>query len=108
MQVRWKLLAALTLMAMPLVAQMSKPKYLFDSDHMCKATLADGTAYEVWDPLLVTEWNAKPSYLPVRGLYKPGSGEFLWRASVGFSDKQHASETMEKPHSHCRQSLRFS
>jgi hypothetical protein len=57
--------------------------------------LADGTAYEVWDRLLVTEWNGKPSYLPVRGLYRPGSGEFLWRASVGFTDKEHASEMME-------------
>jgi len=33
MQIRWKLLAALMLMAMPLSAPMSKPKYLSDSDH---------------------------------------------------------------------------
>ena len=83
MQIRWKLLAALALMSMPLGAQASRPKYLYDLDHMCKATLADGTAYEVWDRLFLTEWNGKTSYLPVRGLYRPGSGEFLWRASVG-------------------------
>jgi hypothetical protein len=75
-----------------------KPTYLSGSDHMCKATLTDGTEYEVWDRLLVTErWNGKPSYLPVRGLYRPGSGEFLWRASAGFSDKGHAIKMMEKP-----------
>lgn len=98
MQVRWKLSAALMLLAMPLSAQTLKPKYLSHSDSMCKATLADGTKYEVWDRLLVTEWEGKPNYLPVRGLYRPGSGEFLWRASVGFLDEEHASATMEKPH----------
>ena len=108
MQIRWKLLATLILMEVPLSAQTSGPRYLSDWDYMCKATLADGTKYEVWDRLLLTDWQGKPIYLPVRALYRPGSGEFLWRASVGFSDKQHASETMEKPHSHCRQSLRFS
>jgi hypothetical protein len=97
MQIRWKLLSALILTAMPLSAQTSRPKYLSDSDHMCKATLADGTAYEVWDRVLVAEWDGKPSYLPVRGLYRPGSGEFLWRCSGGFSDKKPASEMMEKP-----------
>jgi hypothetical protein len=97
MQTRWKLLAALVLMSMSLSAQTSKPKYLSDSDHMCKATLANGTAYEVWDRLLLTKWNGKPSYLPVRGLYRSGSGEFLWRTSVGFSDQEHAIEMMEKP-----------
>jgi len=97
MQIRWKSLAALILMLEPLSAQTSKPRYLPESDHMCKATLADGTQYEMWDRLLVTEWQGKPSYLPVRGLYRPGSGEFLWRTSVGFSDKEHAIVMMEKP-----------
>jgi hypothetical protein len=81
MQIRWKLLSALILTAMPLSAQTSRPKYLSDSDHMCKATLADGTAYEVWDRVLVTEWDGKPSYLPVRGLYRPGSGSFFGAAA---------------------------
>jgi hypothetical protein len=97
MQIRWKPLAALILMVVPLSAQTSEPRYLSDWDHMCKATLADATKYEVWDRLLVTEWQGKPSYLPVRGLYRPGSGEFLWRASVGFVDKEHAVAMMEKP-----------
>jgi hypothetical protein len=97
MQIRWKLLAALVLMAVPLSAQTSEPRYLSDWDHMCKATLGDGTKYEVWDRLLVTERQGKPIYLPVRGLYRPRSGEFLWRASVGFVDKEHAIATMEKP-----------
>ena len=44
MQIRWKLLAALALMAMPLGAQSSKTRYLRDANHMCRATLADGTA----------------------------------------------------------------
>lgn len=97
MQIRRELLAALIVIVVPLNAQTSKSRYLSDLDHMCKATLTDGTGYVVWDRLLVTEWNGKPSYLPVRGLYRPGSGEFLWRASVGFSDKEHAVEMMEKP-----------
>ncbi|HXE34384.1 MAG TPA: hypothetical protein VN087_10765 [Verrucomicrobiae bacterium] len=97
MQIRWKSLAALILMGVPLNAQTSKPRYLSDWDHMCKATLADGTKYEVWDRLLVTEWQGKPSYLPVRGLYRPGSGEFLLRAGLGFVDKEHAIAMMEKP-----------
>jgi hypothetical protein len=98
MQIRWKILAALILVVVPLRAQTSAPKYLSHWDDMCKATLADGTKYEVWDRLLVTEWQGKPSYLPVRGLYTPGSGAFLWRASMGFSDEEHATETMAKPH----------
>ena len=98
MQIRRKLLAGLILMVVPLSAQTSEPRNLSDWDHMCKATLADGRKYEVWDRLLVTEWwNGKPSYLPVRGLYRPGSGEFLLRASGGFVDKEHAIAMMEKP-----------
>jgi hypothetical protein len=97
MQIQWKPLAALILMAVPLSAQTSEPQYLSDWDHMCKATLADGTKYEMWDRLLVTEWQGKPIYLPVRGLYRPRSGEFLLRASVGFVDKEHAITMMEKP-----------
>jgi hypothetical protein len=97
MQIRWKPLAALILMVVPLSAQTSEPRYLSHWDHMCKATLADGTKYEVWDRLLVTAWQGKPSYLQVRGLYRPGSGEFLLRASMGFVDKEHAVATMEKP-----------
>lgn len=97
MQIRWTLLGVLILMAVPLNAQTSEPGYLSHWDHMCKATLADGTKYEVWDRLLVTEWQGKPSYLPVRGLYRPGSGEFLLRASVGFVDREHAIAVMEKP-----------
>jgi hypothetical protein len=97
MHILWKLLSALILVVVPLSAQTSEPRYLSDWDHMCKATLADGTKYEVWDRLLVTKWQGKPSYLPVRGLYRPGSGEFLLRASVGFVDKEHAVAMMEKP-----------
>jgi len=98
MPIRWKQLAALVLMAMPLNAQKSEPRYLSHWDHMCTAILADGTKYELWDRLLVTEWQGKVAYLPVRGLYRPHSGEFLLRASAGCVDKEHASEAMEKPH----------
>jgi hypothetical protein len=97
MQMRWKLLGALMLMAMPLSAQTSKPKYQPHSNSVCKATLADGTTYEVWDRVLVAEWEGKPSYVPVRALYKPGSGVFLWHWSLGFSDMASASEMMDKP-----------
>ena len=99
MQIRWKLLTALMLMptAMSLSAQTLKPKYQPHSDSECNATLADGTTYEVWDRVLVTEWEGKRSYVPVRALYKPGTGEFLWHWSLGFSDMENASEMMDKP-----------
>jgi hypothetical protein len=97
MQIRWKLVAALMLMAMPLSGQTLKPKYQPHSDSVCKATLADGTTYEVWDRVVETEWEGKPSYVPVRALYKPGSGKLLWRWSLGFTDMEHASEVMDKP-----------
>ena len=44
-----ELLAVLLLVAMSLNAQSSKPRYLPKPNHMCKATLADGAKYEVWD-----------------------------------------------------------
>ena len=97
MQIRWRLSAALMLIAMPLSAQTSKPKYQSHSDSVCKATLADGTTYEVWDRVLVAEWEGKPSYVPVRALYKPGSGVFLWHWSLGFTDFVNAREIMNKP-----------
>ena len=54
---RWSFLAVLLLVAMSLNAQSSKPRYLPKPNHMCKATLADGAKYEVWDRILVTEAN---------------------------------------------------
>jgi len=58
-------------MAMPVSAQSSKARYLRDADHMCRATLGDGTAYEVWNRVLVTEWKAQPLYVKVWGYYRP-------------------------------------
>ncbi len=73
---RWSFLAVLLLVAMSLNAQSSKPRYLPKPNHMCKATLADGAKYEVWDRILVTEANGRPAYLPVRAHCKPGTGEY--------------------------------
>jgi hypothetical protein len=53
---------------------------------MCKATLADGTPYEHWQRIFVTEWNGQTVYAWVEGYYRPGSGEFFWR-STGYSEK---------------------
>src|ERR1700688_3703871 len=97
MQIRWKLLAALALMAMPLGAQSSKTRYLRDADHMCRATLADGSAYEVWNRVLVTEWKAQPLYVKVRAYYRPGSGEFLPWNTGGLSEYGYAGELKENP-----------
>jgi len=84
-------------MAMPLSAQSSKARYLPVAVHMCRATLGDGTAYEVWNRVLVTEWKAQPLYVKVRGYYRPGSGEFLpWNAG-GLSEHGYASELKENP-----------
>jgi len=93
---RWKLLVVLLLMAMPASAQSSKPRFLPDSDRMCKANLADGTPYEVWDRVFVTQLRGQPLYVKVRAHYRPGSGEFVWR-STGLSEKGYASELKENP-----------
>jgi hypothetical protein len=82
-----KLLALLMLMAMPASAQSSKPRFRSDSDRMCKAALADGTPYEVWHRVLVTEGKGQPPYVGVWAYYRPGSGEFLWNSS-GSSKKE--------------------
>jgi hypothetical protein len=65
-------------MAMPVSAQMPKGRYLAGMDHVCKAALADGAPYEVWDRVYLTTWEEKPLYLKVRAYYHPGAGEFLW------------------------------
>jgi hypothetical protein len=97
MQIRWKLLAALLLMAMPLSAQSSKARYLLDADRRCRATLGDGTTYEVWNCVLLTEWEARPLYVKVRAYYRPDSGEFLSWNTGGLSEHGHASELKENP-----------
>jgi len=94
---RWSFLPVLLLMTMPVNGQTPPASFLPHADHMCKATLADGTKYEVWDRILVTEWNGKPSYVPARALYQPGSGEFFWRSNIGFVDKEHAIDVTEHP-----------
>jgi hypothetical protein len=97
MQIRWKVLAELMLMTMPLSAQSSKARYLHDADHMCTATLGDGTAYEVWNRVLVTEWAAQPLYVKVRAYYRPDSGEFLSWNTGGLPVDGYASEWKENP-----------
>lgn len=97
MRILWKLLGGLMLMAMPLSAQSSKARYLPVADRMCRATLGDGTAYEVWNHVLVTEWKAQPLYVKVRGYYRPGSGEFLSWNTGGLSEHGYASELKENP-----------
>ena len=94
---RWSFLPAFLMsMALPLSAQTSKPKYLPDSDHMCKATLPDGTPYDVLDRVFLKEWEGQPLYVKVRVYYRPGSGEFLWR-STGYSETGYASALKDSP-----------
>jgi hypothetical protein len=98
---RWKFLAAfvaavLIVTALPLSAQTSKSGYLSGSDHVCKATLADGTPYEVWDRVLLKEWEGQPLYVKVRAYYRPGSGEIFWR-STGYSKTGYANALKESP-----------
>lgn len=84
-------------MAVPLSAQSLKVRYLRDADHMCSATLTDGTAYEIWDRVLVTEWKGQPLYVRVYAYYKPGSGEFLPWNTGGMSEHEYASATKDGP-----------
>ena len=60
-------LTAILMSALPLRAQVSRPVYLPEADHVCKAALADGTAYEVWDRVLVTDWQGQPLYALAAG-----------------------------------------
>src|SRR5260370_504985 len=95
---RWNALPlVLLLAALPLSAQSSKARYLRDADHMCRATLADETAYEVWNRVLVTEWEGQPLYVKVQAYYRPGSGEFLSWNTGGMSEHGYASEPKENP-----------
>jgi len=64
---------------------------------MCRAPLGDGTAYAVWNRVLVTEWKARPLYVKVRAYYRPGSGEFLPWNTGGLSEHGYASELEENP-----------
>jgi hypothetical protein len=95
---RWgSLPLALLLLACPICAQSSSARYLRDWDHMCKATLADGTDYEEWQRMLMGEWRGQPLYLKLRAYYKPGSGEFLSWHTGGMSEHGYASEPKEHP-----------
>ncbi len=91
---RWKLLAAAVLVVLPVSGQTSKPKYLSSADLMCKAVLADGTSYEAWYRVLVTEGRGQPPYVGVRAYYRPGTGEFLWNSS-GYSKEWFEKELKE-------------
>ena len=94
---RWNFLAALLMsMAFPLSAQTSKSKHLADLDRLCKATLTDGTPYEVWDRVFETELERQAVYVKVRAYYRPGSGEFSWR-STGYSKRGYASYLKDSP-----------
>jgi hypothetical protein len=58
---------------------------------MCKHTLTDGTPYEVWDRILVTDGKGQTLYVKLSAYYRPGSGEFLWR-SLAYSEKAYTSD----------------
>ena len=45
---------------------------------VCKAHLADGTAYDVYIGVLKASLRGEAVYVDVRAYYMPGSGEFLW------------------------------
>src|SRR6267154_2388630 len=95
---RWHTLPlVLLLTAWLLSVQSSKAWYLRDADHMCRATLADGTDYEVWERVLVTEWEGRPVYVKVQAYYRPRSGEFLSWNTGGLSEQGYDSDRKENP-----------
>jgi hypothetical protein len=67
-------LVVLLPMAMPASAQSSKPRFLPDSDRMCKADLADGTPYEVWDRVFVTQSRGQPPLCKSAGVLQAWLG----------------------------------
>lgn len=95
---RWHTLPLVLLLTVwPLSVQSSKAWYLRDADRMCRATLADGTDYEVWERVLVTEWEGRPVYVKVQAYYRPRSGEFLSWNTGGLSEHGYASDRQENP-----------
>lgn len=61
-------------------AQSASPKaqVLPATLKVCKARLADGTAYDVYANVLKTSLRGESVYVDVRAYYMPGGGEFLW------------------------------
>jgi hypothetical protein len=97
------LAALLLLAASPAAAQTSKPEYLSGTKQSCQARLADGTPYEVWDRVLLEEWEGKPLYVKIRAYYRPGPGELVWR-STAYSKEGYAGARQEgkEPGSLCQ------
>jgi hypothetical protein len=98
MLIRRPLLPALILLTLPsaaMPAQTPPPKFLPEYTHMCSENLADGTPYQMWYRVFLTEWKGQKTYVNVRAYYKPGSGEFFWQAS-GFS--QQTFDIVDKPY----------
>ena len=90
------LIAVLPAMALPLMGQSSKTEVLPGSDRVCNAALQDGTRYEVWERVLLKEWDGQPLHVKVRAYWRPGPGELLWR-STGYSKTGYASSVKENP-----------
>ena len=89
MRVRQPVLCVLILLTLPIGpsrAQTASPRFLPEYTHMCNETLADGTHYQRWSRLFVTQWKGQKTYVDVRAYYKLGSGEFFWQAG-GLSEQ---------------------
>lgn len=93
---RWTFLAALLMsMALPLGAQTSKSTHLPDVHRVCKAALADGAPYEVWDRVLETEWEGQRLYVKVRAY----DSEHGYTSYLKDRPKK-AGASCEEPHGH--------
>ena len=90
------LIAVLLTMAMWLRGQTATSQVLPGPGHVGKAVLDDGTQYEVWDRVLLKDWERLPLYVKVRAYWRPGSGEILWK-STGYSKTGYASILNEIP-----------
>ena len=106
---RWNIAAAgLILITLPEHALSAQPGTLPNSNRVCKASFSDGTLYEIWDRVLLKEWEGQTLYVKVRAYYRPASGELLFRTTA-YSKTGYINmlrENSKTPGSQCREAYR--
>jgi hypothetical protein len=76
------------------------------SSRTCKATLEDGTPYEIGQRILLKKWEGKAIYVLVRAYYHPTGGETLWRSTDYYVRPNEKTSGKGLADRHCREPFR--